>query len=164
MAKSALAAALDNPKIETDYRSKLEERIALQLESAGIEFDYEWRTPPITYTVPAREAKYLPDFTIKANGIIIEGKGHFGANNFGRKFSNMKEQSTKERMKFALLKEQHPELDIRFVFSRAEQPIYKGSPTTHGDWATTHGFKWADKVMPTAWLEELKSPSKRKKQ
>lgn len=160
MAKSALAAALDNPKIEHDYRSSLEERLAAQLNGAGIEVQYEGYTIP--YSVPARDAKYKPDFT--CHGIIIEGKGHFGANNFGRRFSNMKEQSAKERQKFALIKEQHPELDIRFVFSRADAPIYKGSPTTHAKWAEDHGFPWANKVIPASWLEEIKSLSKRKKQ
>jgi hypothetical protein len=159
--RPALDIALDNPKLEeTDYRSSLEARIAKQLTDAGIEFEYEGERIP--YSVPAREAKYTPDFTIHGNGIIIEGKGHFGANNFGRRFSNMKEQSAKERQKFALLKEQHPDLDIRFVFQRAAQPIYKGSPTSHAKWAEDHGFPWAEKVVPSEWLAELKR--KRKKQ
>lgn len=153
MAKSAIKLALENAKIEKPFRSGLEIKIAAQLDAAGIEYDYEGFTVP--YEVPARTAKYKPDFPTKRTPIIIEGKGHFGANNFGGRFSNMKENSVKERQKFALLKEQHPEIDIRFVFSRAAAPIYKGSKTTHAKWAEDHGFLWAEKVMPQAWIDEI---------
>ena len=34
------------------------------------------------------------------------------------------------RHKMLLVKQQHPDLDIRFVFSNANAPIYKGSPTS----------------------------------
>lgn len=157
MAKSALKVALeeaDGPKIKKRFRSSLEEVIAKQLDDAGIEYDYEGIKVP--YSVPAREANYLADFPIRRTVIIIEGKGNFGAGGgFNGRFSNMKENSTKERQKFALLKEQHPDLDIRFIFTRAKAPIYKGSPTTHSKWAETHGFKWAEKRVPTEWLDEI---------
>ena len=39
-----------------------------------------------------------------------------------------------------LLKEQHPELDIRIVFQDMKKPIYRGSKTTYAKWATDHGF------------------------
>lgn len=157
MGKPALKLALENVSVTPLYRSKLEEKIAGQLEAAGIKFQYENKRIP--YKVPARDANYKPDFNEFEFHplIIIEGKGHFGANNFGRRFANMTDTSAKERQKFALLKEQHPELDIRFVFSRAAAPIYKGSKTTHAKWAEDHGFKWAEKVVPQAWLDELKT-------
>jgi hypothetical protein len=66
---------------------------------------------------PARIHRYRPDFTLP-NGIIIEGKGIFEA---------------ADREKHLLLKEQRPDLDIRFVFSRSEAPIYPKSPTTLAD-------------------------------
>jgi Phage endonuclease I len=158
--KPALKAAIENAEIENDYRSGLEQKVAEQLKAAGIEAEYETYTIP--YSVPAREAKYKPDFT--ANGIILEAKGHFGGKGFrGRNF-NMTANSAKERQKFALLKEQHPELDIRFVFERASAPIYKGSPTTHGKWATDHGFPWSDKGrVPPEWIEEMKSKGNKRK-
>ncbi len=157
ISKPALSAA--NLKIEPEYRSGLEEKIAGQLKAAGIEPEYETYTIP--YSVPAREAKYKPDFTV--GGIIIEAKGHFGGKGFrGRNF-NMTANSAKERQKFALLKEQYPNLDIRFVFQRAAAPIYKGSPTTHAKWAADHGFPWADKGrIPPEWIEEMKQKPKRK--
>jgi hypothetical protein len=159
VSKAPLKKALDETKIEKKYRSGLEEKIAAQLLQAGIEFDYEGYTVP--YSVPARVAKYTPDFT--CGGIIIEGKGNFGAGSFFRgRFSGMSGNSAKERQKFALLKEQHPRLDIRFVFSRASAPIYKNSPTTHAKWAEDHGFKWAEKSIPPAWLIEMQKQQKRK--
>lgn len=150
---AAIGVALDKAVVKAEFKSGLEEKIAEQLTAAGIEFDYEGLTVP--YVVPAREAKYKADFPILKTKIIIEGKGHFGGSAIGR-YNNMKANSAQERQKFALLKEQHPDLDIRFVFSRAAAPIYKGSPTTHAAWAETHGFKWADKTVPPEWIEELR--------
>jgi hypothetical protein len=160
MAKPALT-------IEPEYRSKLEKDVAEKLTEAGVEFGYESRHVP--YTVPAREAKYLPDFDVNGCPIIIEPKGRFGGNYEGFRGKRMvgsKDAAVKERQKFILLKEQHPELDIRFIFSRASTPIYPKSPTSYGKWATDHGFKWAEKNVPDAWIEEikayLKQPKKRK--
>lgn len=154
--------------IEPEFRSLLEKDVAEKLTGAGVEFGYESQN--IRYTVPSREAKYLPDFTIPGCPIIIEPKGKFGGNyqgKFGRRMVGSKDAAVKERQKFVLLKEQHPELDIRFIFSRASTPIYPKSPTSHGKWATDHGFKWAEKVVPDAWIEEIKAylkkqPKKRK--
>lgn len=144
---------------EDSYRSGLEGQVADQLKRAGIEFDYE--TLIVPYNVPARVGKYKADFPIRRTNIILEPKGHFGGKAPpGGRFSNMKENSAKQRQKFALLKEQHPELDIRFVFTRAKTPIYKDSPTTHGQWATDHGFKWCEKVVPQEWLDEIKQQQK----
>lgn len=163
MPKSALKQALEDAEIEKSYRSGLEKKIAAQLDAAGIKYGYE--TVTIPYEVPARMAKYLSDFPVdfvikrddgSFEGIVIEGKGHFGANNYGSKFSNMKANSATERQKFVLLKRQHPKLDIRFVFSRASAPIYKGSPTTHAKWAEDQGFLWCEKVIPASWIAEIK--------
>lgn len=130
-------AAGKAPRLANGFRSGLEYRISEDLKSKGVEFDYE--KLKIKYTIPEREATYTPDFQILANGIIIEGKGIFDAD---------------DRKKHLLIKEQHPELDIRLVFSRANAPIYKGSPTTHAAWAEHHGFKWAEKLIPQEWLDE----------
>lgn len=161
MPKTPIKLALETAEIETPFRSGLEKKIAAQLDGAGIKYDYEDLIVP--YEVPARTAKYKADFPIRDTNIIIEGKGHFGANNFGGRFSNMRDNSVKERQKFALLKEQHPDLDIRFVFSRASAPIYKGSKTTHGKWAEDHGFMWSEKVMPPEWVEEIQTKQQKQK-
>lgn len=130
-------AAGKAPRLANGFRSGLEKRIADDLETKGISFDYE--KLKITYSIPERVATYTPDFVILGNGIIVEGKGIF---------------DTEDRKKHLLVKQQHPHLDIRFVFSRSAAPIYKGSPTTHGAWATHHGFQFAEKLIPEAWMRE----------
>lgn len=129
-------------KIEPGYRSKLERDIATQLHSAGIVFGYEQMKLSVSF--PPRVGKYITDFNVRH--IIIEGKGWFGR------------RSAHERQKFILAKEQHPDVDIRFVFQDARKPIYKGSKTTYADWARDHNFKFSDKgAIPKEWLRELKS-------
>lgn len=130
-------AAGKAPRLANGFRSGLEKKIADDLSDKGIPFDYE--KLKITYTVPERQATYTPDFVLLDNGIIVESKGIFDAD---------------DRKKHLLIKQQHPDLDIRLVFSRANAPIYKGSPTTHANWADHHGFKWAEKLIPDAWLKE----------
>jgi len=123
------------------FRSGLEERIAQQLREYGLEVIYE--TDRIPYTIPARDTRYTPDFKLpKAGGFFyVETKGIW---------------SVGDRTKHLLIKQQHPEIDIRFVFSRSTQKLYKGSPTSYGDYCQKHGFKFAQKLIPEEWLEEAK--------
>lgn len=116
--------------------STLEENVAKHLEQYGVPFEYE--SKKIGYTVPEREATYTPDFHLP-NGIIVECKGLFEVD---------------DRQKHILIKAQHPELDIRFVFQNPSKTIYKGSPTTYAKWCDKHGFKYAAKVIPKEWLDE----------
>lgn len=125
--------------ISEGYRSGLEEVVSEQLTKAGISFEYE--TTKIDYIKPVTKHKYTPDF-ILTNGIIVETKGRF---------------VTADRKKHLLIKEQHPSLDIRFVFSRSKTPISKQSKTTYADWCEKNGFKYADKLIPNAWLNESKT-------
>lgn len=119
------------------YKSALEARIAKQIEQiTGKPAKYEPET--LRYTKPAREHRYRYDFLLP-NGIIVEGKGIFDA---------------EDREKHILVKEQHPDRDIRFVFSRSQSPIYPKSPTTLADWCRKHGFKFADKLIPIEWFRE----------
>lgn len=134
--------------IEARYRNDLERKVADQLERDGIKFSYESNWVP--YSVPQRPAKYLPDFPIANTPIILEVKGRFGG---FRSDSN----GAAERKKLILIKEQHPELDVRLVFQNATKKIYKGSKTTYADWAKAHGFMWSDKgVVPPEWISEMK--------
>jgi hypothetical protein len=118
------------------FRSGLEEEIARKLTLKGVGFLFEERV--INYTKPSRVSKYTPDFELP-NGIIIESKGRF---------------VTADRQKHILVKDQHPELDIRFVFSNSRARISKRSTTTYGMWCEKHGFKYADKEIPDAWIKE----------
>lgn len=120
------------------YRSGLEEKLNTQLRDRNIDGLYELHY--LKYTVPASEHKYTPDF-ILPNGIIIESKGVWDA---------------EDRKKHLLIKSQHPDLDIRFVFSRSKSPIYKGSKTTYASFCEAHGIKYADKWIPEEWFKEPK--------
>ena len=126
------------------FRSGLEEKIAEQLEKAGIPVEYEKKVIP--YTTPETPHKYHPDFELP-NGIIIETKGRFLPD---------------DRKKHKLVKQQHPELDIRFVFTRSKTPITKTSKTTYASWCEKEGFRYADKEIPEGWLKEKPQVNKRK--
>ena len=59
-----------------------------------------------------------------------------------------------DRQKHLLIKEQQPELDIRFVFSNQNAKLYKGSKTTYAQWCEKNGFQYAHKTIPDDWLSE----------
>lgn len=117
------------------FRSGLEATIADQLRATGTpvvfeEFHIPWQL--------SKSCKYTPDFVLP-NGIIIESKGRF---------------VTQDRQKHIFIREQHPELNIRFVFSRSASRISKTSQTTYAKWCSTKGFQFADKTIPLSWLNE----------
>ena len=117
------------------YRSGLEEKVAAQLD--GLSISYQYEKVKLKYVVNETRT-YTPDFLLP-NGIIIESKGRFVA---------------ADRKKHLLVKQQHPDLDIRFVFSNSKAKISKGSNTSYGDWCDKNGFLYADKLIPEEWLNE----------
>jgi hypothetical protein len=154
--KSSPVAKALAATVKPKFRSGSEELVADQLSAAGIRYDFEGMKVP--YRVPARDAIYNPDFPLRGTNIILEVKGAFGDKR------DMKRRSTEVRQKMILVKEQHPELDIRFVFDNAKTKIYPGSKTTNAQWAEDHGFLWADKkTIPPAWLAEILMQQKGKK-
>jgi hypothetical protein len=118
------------------FRSGLEERIAEQLDKAGVEYTYE--KLKLDYVKPASKHVYTPDFVL-SNGIIIETKGRF---------------LLADRQKHVLVKRHNPTLDIRFVFSNSNARISKASTTTYAQWCIKNGFKYADKTIPEEWMNE----------
>jgi len=124
--------------IRHGFRSGLEEKIAATLEALFGPSGFGYESLKIPFIKPQRTHKYTPDF-ILPNGIIIESKGRF---------------LTADRQKHLLIKEQHPHLDIRFVFSNPRARISKRSKTTYADWCEKHGFLYAHEVIPDAWLHE----------
>lgn len=124
--------------LKEGFRSGLEEQVAAQLRSLGI--DPRFEEEKIEYTKPASKHKYTPDFPL-SQALIIETKGRF---------------VTADRQKHLLLKAQHPEREVRFVFSRSKTPISKGSKTTYAMWCEKHGFRYADRLIPAAWLKDFK--------
>ena len=129
-----------NAGLKYGFRSGLEQQIAKQLEEAGVPVLYE--TEKIAYVKPARNAKYTPDW-ILPNGIIIETKGRF---------------MVEDRQKHLIIKNQYPNLDIRFVFSNSRNRITKNSKTTYAMWCEKNGIPYADKWIPEEWLKEPLNP------
>jgi hypothetical protein len=122
--------------IKYGFRSGLEERVAEQLDQLGIEYTYE--KVKLKYIKPASQHVYTPDFVL-ANGIIVETKGRFLA---------------PDRQKHILVKRHNPDLDIRFVFSNSNARISKTSKTTYAMWCRKYGYQFADKAIPSEWLNE----------
>lgn len=121
------------------YRSGLEDQVAAFLSDKQKEVRYEqlkieW--------ADFRYRTYTPDFVLD-NGIIVETKGKFDVD---------------DRHKHLEIKKQHPELDIRFVFSNSNARLYKGSKTTYAEWCEKNGFLWAHRVVPLTWLKERGKP------
>ena len=123
------------PKIQ--FRSKFEESVAKELRLLKQRIRYEKMS--IKYAVQMFRI-YKPDFVLN-NGIIIEAKGWLRPS---------------DRTKHLLIKEQYPDLDIRFLFQNANNIIRKGSKTRYCDWCEKHGFLYAHKEIPKQWLTERK--------
>jgi hypothetical protein len=125
-----------NVGMKYGFRSGLEEKIASELRAAGVPFTFETLT--IEYRKPEKLSKYTPDFLL-TNGVIVETKGRF---------------VTADRQKHILVKQQKPDLDIRFVFSNSRGRISKKSNTTYAMWCDRYGFNYADKSIPKDWINE----------
>ena len=121
--------------LKAKYRSGLEKQTALVLSECQKKVRYEllkieWED--------LRYRTYTPDFQLD-NGIFIETKGIF---------------DSEDRRKHIEVRRQHPELDIRFVFSNAKAKLYKGAKSRYFDWCDKNEFMWAHRVIPEAWLKE----------
>jgi len=103
----------------------------------SVHADYE----PDSFKYTVEETRtYTPDFRIlskSGNTFYIEYKGVL---------------DLETRKKMVRVRDQHPDLDIRFVFQKASNKIRKGSPTSYGMWSDKNGFKWADNHIPKEWL------------
>ncbi len=120
-------------------RSKLEGRVRDQIIARGFEPRYE--TERLEYTRPASAHTYTPDFKLSDN-VYLECKGIWDA---------------EDRKKMLLIMDQFPEIVVCMAFQNADKPIYPGSPTTYGDWATENGIPWIDvrkEGIPEEWLAD----------
>ena len=119
--------------IKGRYRSGLEKEVAAYLRKAQKKVRYEvlkveWED--------LRYRTYTPDFVLD-NGIIIETKGIF---------------DSEDRRKHREIQRQHPELDIRFVFSNAKAKLYKGAKSRYCDWCEKNDFLYSHRLIPQEWL------------
>lgn len=112
-------------------RSGFERTLAADLKKRKVAFEYE--TLKVPYVI---KHTYNPDFMLD-NGVIIEAKGYFRPGDVA---------------KMRAVKAQNPDLDIRFVFMNAHKKI-TGQRQTHAEWATRHGFPWADGEIPESWTK-----------
>jgi len=116
-------------RLNQTFRSGFEYEFAEDLIERGIPYEYE--DTRITYQ---QQRYYKPDFILD-NGIIIETKGYF---------------YSADRTKHKLIKKQHPDLDIRFVFMN---PDSKGqaSKVSNAEWCEKNGFQYARMRLPKEW-------------
>ena len=91
---------------------------------------------------------YTPDFKVyrkDGSSFYVEYKGFLW---------------NEDKTKMKAMKEQHPNVDIRFVFANAKKPVHgaktrkNGTKMSHAEWAEKHDYKWAEGFIPPAWLEE----------
>jgi hypothetical protein len=118
------------------YRSKLEDRIIEELKKKKVKFKYE----SIKIKYQKKPSTYTPDILLD-NGTVVEIKGFF---------------DSEDRAKHLLVKEQHPDIEIRFVFQKASTKIRKGSKTSYGDWCDKNGFIYAEGTIPEEWYRRTK--------
>ena len=121
------------------YRSQFEANFARNLRERKIASLYEQDT--IQYIPKPRT--YTPDFYIKEGDFYVETKGRFFAT---------------DRTKHLLIKEQHPDIDIRFVFLNAKNKLDKRSRTTYAQWCEKNGFLYSEKRMPEEWMKVKTKP------
>ena len=82
------------------FRSRFELQLAKGLADNKVKFEYESKK----FLYVPKPRTYTPDFYLVESDIYIEAKGHL---------------DKADRVKMALVKQQHKDLDIRFVFMNA---------------------------------------------
>lgn len=115
---------------DAGYRSGFEHTVAQALEEAGMAYEYE----PFALEWYPDAKWYTPDFVLQ-NGVIVEVKGRL---------------TVHDRTKMLKVREQHPDLDIRFVFA-FDNKLNPKSKTRYSDWCDKHGFLYAFGTVPEEW-------------
>jgi predicted nuclease of restriction endonuclease-like RecB superfamily len=115
------------------FRSEFERGFAHWLIKNNIKYDYE----KFFIEYQPKVKKYTPDFYLSKQDIYIETKGFF---------------DLADRQKHLLIREQNPDIDIRFLFVNANNKLNKSSKTTYGQWCDKHKILWAEKRIPNEWL------------
>lgn len=126
--------------IKHGFRSGLEDNVNDMLIENNKSFSYE--SEKISYIQPQTKHNYTPDFVlnkIDGNKMYVETKGRWVKT---------------DRLKFDLIFEQYPGIDIRFVFQNPNAKLYKGSKTTYAQYCDKKGWRWAKKEIPDEWLKE----------
>jgi len=119
------------------YRSNFEHTFSVFLDQKGIRYEYE----PTKFSYTPKERTYTPDFFLPDYDIYIETKGLF---------------VSEDRTKHLLVREQNPDVEVRFIFQNLKNKLYKGSKTTYADWCEKHEFEYAQDEMPAPWRKRRK--------
>ena len=116
------------------YRSGLEDRNSIHLKRLGVPVIYEQYK--LKYV--KKPSTYTPDYLLQ-NGIVIETKGYF---------------DSADRAKHLLIKEQHPQLDLRFVFANPDNYLAGQKVTEFRKWLKSkHGLTVPVKIPPAIKAE-----------
>lgn len=126
--------------IKHGFRSGLEDNVNDMLKENNKSFSYE--SEKISYIQPETKHNYTPDFVLNK---IVGGKMYVETK--GRWVKT-------DRLKFDLIFQQYPGIDIRFVFQNPNAKLYKGSKTTYAQYCDKKGWRWAKKEIPEEWLKE----------
>ena len=105
-------------KLKTKFKSKLEQQF---FDRFGLAYE----TTKFPYTITYN---YTPDWEMDKK-LFLETKGYFDSD---------------DRRKALAMKEQHPDVEVVFVFENASKKIHAKSATTYGEWCKSHGFKFLD--------------------
>ena len=110
-------------KRQDKFKSNFEAEIAAYYKD-----QLEYETTKIKFQQPAVNRTYNPDFTPpKIANLYIETKGKL---------------SIDDRKKHLLLREQHPDKEIVFLFQNASNKITRKSATSYGDWCNANNIIW----------------------
>ena len=122
------------------FRIGFEETVNSILVKSNKKFSYE--SEKITYIQPESKHTYTPDFILnKPSGekMYVETKGRW---------------VKADRLKFDWVFDQHPNIDIRFVFQNPNAKLYKGGKTSYAQYCDKKSWLWAKKEIPKSWLDE----------
>lgn len=134
-----------------NFRSKLEQKTAAQLEDNKIAYGFEriklsYRRRVVNGRCdqcPSKQTHqlrtYLSDFNI-GETVILEAKGYLDATT---------------RAKMLAVREFNPTYDIRFVFG-ANNKLNKKKEKRYSDWCEEHNFKYCIRTIPKEWYDEWK--------
>lgn len=120
------------------FRSGFEKKLYAEMTEEGLNVEFEEVT--VKYVQPAKDRKYLADFSFPNSPILIEAKGRL----------------TKEgRDKLLNIKRSNPDLDLRIVFQR-DNELTRRSRTKYSQWAEKQGIPWAVGRVPQEWVDEIR--------
>lgn len=142
--RSEQYAAFNAVRKKTCFRSGLEVRVDELFKQRGLFLEYE--TLRIPYEIAAH-GTYKADWVHRPSAIVIETKGEF---------------TIGDRKKMLLVKQQHPNLDIRIIFSNPNTRIAKRSKTTYAMWCRKNEFPCcAIESIPSDWFTHTPTPAAR---